>query len=77
MYYAALKSRKRQLNTVSKTTDGDMTSTTIEGLDANSDYFVQISANNGAGSGVFSMPVSVLRPSTYCLFVYFCSVSCN
>ena len=43
---------------MSKTVDANVTTTIIEGLDETSSYSVQISANNGAGSGVFSTPVS-------------------
>ena len=44
---------------MSKTVDGNVTTATIEGLDETSSYSVQISANNGAGNGVFSTPVPV------------------
>ncbi len=44
---------------MSITVDGNVTTTIIEGLDETSSYSVQISANNGAGNGVFSIPVPV------------------
>jgi len=56
-YHPALERRKRQQpNVMSKTIDVNVTSTTLENLDETSAYSVQISANNGAGSGVFTMP---------------------
>ncbi len=65
-YYTLSESRKRQqLNAMSKTVDANVTTATIEGLDETSSYSVQISASNGAGSGVFSTPVSV--PSMFVL----------
>ncbi len=62
IYYPALESRKRQQpNMMSITVDGNVTSTTINGLDATSAYSVQISANNGAGRGPLSMSMSVAQ----------------
>ncbi len=62
IYYPALESRKRQQpNMMSIAVDGNVTSTTNNILYVTSAYSVQISANNGAGRGPFSMSMSVAQ----------------
>ena len=60
--YSPLTSgRKRQaLDTMTQTVPGMGTNTTrIEGLDANTDYIVQVSATNGAWTSPLSSPLHV------------------
>jgi len=42
----------------------DANTTRIEGLDAKTDYEVQVSASNGAGTGVMSQVVTIATVST-------------
>ena len=51
------ESRKRQ--TMEKTVPGTESSTIIEGLDPNQDYFVSVRANTKAGMGNLSKPTSI------------------
>ena len=53
--------RKRQaLDTMTQTVSGnDANTTRIEGLDGNTDYIVQVSATNGAGTSTSSTPLHV------------------
>ena len=49
----------QQSNTLSVIVNGNMTNITIEGLEDNLMYSVQISANTGAGTGKLSLSVFV------------------
>ena len=62
VFYSPQVSRtKQEPNIIQKTVSGDVSQTTIDGLDPNTAYNVQMSANTKAGasslSGVISAPV--------------------
>jgi hypothetical protein len=65
-YSSQIRGRKRQaLNTMTLTVSGmDTNATMIEGLDANTEYIVQVSATNGAGSNQLSS--SIFVPAVNC-----------
>ena len=51
VFYSPQVSRgKQEPNILQKTVSGDVSQTTIDGLDPNTAYFVQMSANTKAGS---------------------------
>jgi DUF971 family protein len=55
--YSPIAQNSQALDIMMQTVPGMDTSTTrIEGLDVNTDYIVQVSATNGAGTGIFSIP---------------------
>ena len=60
-YFSSSPMRKRQaLDTMTQTVPGnDANTTRIEGLDAITDYIVQVSATNGAGTSKPSTPQHV------------------
>ena len=60
-YFPSSPMRKRQaLDMMTQTVSGnDANTTRIEGLDANTDYIVQVSATNGAGTSTPSAPLHV------------------
>ena len=61
-YYPSSESRKRQQSIIKyKIVDNDTHRTTVDGLDVNFAYVVQVSVNTGAGSGPLSLPVLVQR----------------
>ena len=61
-YSSQVNRRKRQEpNTMQKTVSGDVSQTTIDGLDPNTSFHVQMSANSKAGASALS-PL-VLSPS--------------
>ena len=58
-YSSQVNRRKRQEpNTIQKTVSGDVSQTTIDGLDPNTAFDVQILANTKAGAGVLSEGIS-------------------
>ena len=63
-YYPMTSERKREeLGTMTQTVPGMDTNTTrIEGLDANNDYIIQVSATNGAGTSELSAAVLAAAP---------------
>ena len=63
-YYPMASERKRQApDTMTQTVPGmDINTTRIEGLDANTDYIVQVSATNGAGTSELSSEVLAAVP---------------
>ncbi len=65
-YHASITVNEPQANTMSITVDRNTTTITIDHLDEHLSYSVQISANNLAGLGVLSLPLSV--PSTSMFF---------
>ena len=60
-YFSSSPMRKRQtLDTMTQTVSGnDANITSIEGLDANTDYIILVSATNGAGTSTPSTPLHV------------------
>ena len=59
-YYPSSGNRKRpQFNTISVTVGNDSSNITINGLDKNFAYSVQVSANTVAGTGALSRPYLV------------------
>ena len=56
-----------QLNSIilNKVVNSEFSSTTINGLDANSAYIVHISANTDAGSGLLSTPIIIQLYGNY------------
>ncbi len=58
-YQASMIVNEPQTTTMSITVDRNTTTTTINNLDERLSYSVQLSANNLAGLGVLSMPLSV------------------
>ena len=75
LYYPSMGSRKRQSsNAMSTTVNSDLSSIVIDGLDENSAYSVQISANTGAGNGTLSMTVPApLHSKIYLLYIKPCN----
>ena len=71
-YSPLTNGRKRQaLDTMTKTVPGMHTNTTrIEGLDANTDYIIQVSATNGAGTSHLSAPLHVTADIRGVMFQY-------
>ena len=62
-YSPRVNRRKRQKpNTMQKTVSGDVNRTTIDGLDPNTAYDVQMSANTKAGASALSEVISALVP---------------
>ncbi len=64
-YYPSPNNKKRQApsDIMRVSVSADSSSTTIDGLDENLNYFVQVSASTSAGGGVVSSPqvVNLLR----------------
>ncbi len=57
-YYPSLNNKKRQVpsDIMRVNVSADSSSATIDGLDENLNYFVQVSASTSAGGGVVSSP---------------------
>ncbi len=64
-YHASITVNEPQANTMSITVDRNTTTITIDHLDEHLSYSVQISANNLAGHGVLSLPLSVSSTSMF------------
>ena len=69
-YYPISMSRKRQSNIMLKVVSSESNSAIIDGLDENSAYAVQMSANTGAGEGPVGVPVSVSIIGKYLTFFH-------
>ena len=87
VYYPSSGNRKwQQLNTMSVTVGNNSNNITINGLEENSVYSVQVSANTVAGRGALSMPYLVplhgkkltSKSTFYCIFGhnYYSKVDC-
>ena len=65
-YYTMTSEKRRQVPDTAVMTEivpgMDTNTTRIEGLDANTDYIVQVSATNGAGTSELSAKESVAAP---------------
>ena len=59
VYYPLQNTTQQNSIIIYKLVDGEFCSTTIDGLDANSAYIVQVSANTAAGSGPMSTPHTI------------------
>ena len=71
-YYPTSMSRKRQQsNSMYKVVSSESNSAIIDGLDENSAYAVQMSANTGAGEGPVGVSVSVPIIGEYLVVVIF------
>ena len=66
VFYSPQVSRKKRQepNTMKKTVSGDVNRTTIDGLDSNTAYDVQMSANTKAGASALSEVISAPLPDT-------------
>ena len=58
------RTRRQEPNTMQKAIGGDVNQTTIDGLDSNTAYDVQMSANTKAGASSLSEVISAPVPST-------------
>ena len=58
-YYPLQNTTQQNSIIMYKVVDSEFSSTTIDGLDANSAYIVQVSANTVAGSGPLSTPLTI------------------
>ena len=56
------RTKRQEPNTMQKTVSGDVNRTTIDGLDPNTAYDVQMSANTKAGASALSEVISALVP---------------
>ena len=72
-YFPLSPMRKgKTLDTMTQTVSGnDANITSIEGLDANTDYIVQVSATNGAGTSTPSTPLHVAAGTRGKLLAWF------
>ena len=52
------RTKRQESNTLQKTVSGDFNQTAIDGLDPNTAYDVQMSANTKAGASAFSEVIS-------------------
>ena len=70
IFYSPQVSRGKQQepNTMQKTVSGDINQTTIDGLDPNTAYNVQMSANTKTGSSCLSKVISAPVPDKGILF---------
>ena len=57
------RTKRQEPNTMQKTVSGDVNRTIIDGLDPNTAYDVQMSANTKAGASVLSEVISAQVPS--------------
>ncbi len=64
-YQASMIVNEQQSATMSITVDCNLTTITIDHLDEHLSYSVQISANNLAGHGALSLPISVSSTSMF------------
>ena len=66
VFYSPQVSRRKwqEPHTMQKTVSGNVNRTTIDGLDSNTDYDVQMSANTKAGNSSRSEVISAPVPST-------------
>ena len=67
-YHTSMSRNHQQSNSMFKVVSSESNSAIIDGLDENSAYAVQMSANTGAGEGPVGVPVSVPMIGKY-LFV--------
>ena len=71
-YSPQVNRRKRQEpHTMQKTVSGDINGTTIHGLDPNTAYGVQMSANTKAGASTLSEVISAPVPDTGSILQYY------
>ena len=59
VYYPSQNTTQQNSIIMYKVVDSEFSSTTIDGLDKNSAYIVQVSANTAAGSGSLSTPLTI------------------
>ena len=76
--------KQQELNTMQKAVSGDVNRTTIDNLDPNTAYDVQLSANTKAGSSSLSEMISAPVPDTGRIIniiqsvnIFYSSISCN
>ena len=79
VFYSAQVNRRkcREPNTMQNTVSGDVSQITIDGLDPNTAYDVQMSASTKAGASTLSEVISAPVPDTGITVVYSMSTLSN